>query len=129
MHASSAALPIAPNVWTMRSSRADRAIISKSDAQLATADATKRAGSDRLAPYQTGTAVLHRRTPVYPARGIPTAPAAIAAVSPAMPGSRSDAPVNEPPTARTHDPILNGERTLNTRSMLKKRDGLPRSTI
>src|SRR4051812_20009573 len=37
--------------------------------------------------------------------------------------------VRTPPIARSHEPTLIGEVTLKTRSMLRKRSGLPRSEV
>ncbi len=99
---------------------------------LAAAPLTNTNGRMRRDSCHAGTAVLATSAAVYEASGRPRTAAAVRASRP--PGSRttwSAAPAlaAAPNPARTHDPTLIGEVTLNIRSMCRNRSGRPRSEI
>ena len=91
-------------------------------------------GSSSRASLHTGMAVFASNAPVYVASGGPlaneTSPARTL-IGFRMSSSSSAAAVLVAPleTKRIQLPTLIGEVTLNTRSMLRKRSGLPRSEI
>src|SRR5947209_18119101 len=126
-------IPAAPAMVSRRAAGALDTMLAAAPA-LAAELAAKMSGRSRRASCQTGTAVWAMRPAVYVASGMPSSAAAPLATAPA----RGNRPVHAEPAAtvvaapenaRFHAPTLIGEVTLNTRSMYRKRLGIPRSLI
>src|SRR5688572_17844746 len=95
----------------------------------------KAGGLALLVLCHRGTAVFEMSTAVYPASGPPSTPAVSPAASPTAPRtpfrslSTADPAASGAAAERIHEPTFIGEDGRNTRSIFRKRSGLPRSWI